>query len=951
MFRKIRRFLGIALIICAIVLTQIPAKEAYASYAKEDFLMDNNTLSKYTGTAATVSVSDDVKIIGEEAFAGNQYIGTVNLGKNLKGIEHGAFSNCTYLNKVVIPDTVEYIDSAAFSGCTSLQNITLGKSVETLGDALFAGCKNLVSVSIAKDNKNFMTESGALYDNRQEYLYAYLCGNSYDTYKMPNSVKHISQYSFWGNEDLIDVYLSGNLEEISGYSFSNCKNLQYVQIPYSVNSIDAKAFENCVSLKDIEIPASVSYIDPTAFDGCTNLNIIAAQGSAAYEFFKNFDASDVASSEIQDAKEVVKNSSNGVSGYSSNISNNDGLVDASKDPSNIEWMPSVDSLSSVEDNSVLGKTIVVSGKAVFFINREMSVQQLDLPKNENNDVAVTDQANVSDNSVSETLDDNNDKGSAIYDSGKGGYLPKYTEVNGKIAGLAYYGSKDMENYTMPSAITDIGKFSFARSNISSISIPDGVKNIGYGAFYHCDNLTDVSIPASVDSVDAYAFENTPYLKNFKSNLSGNNFLVVGDGLLLAYNGVDSKVIIPDGVKKICAGSFLDNSDMEAVYIPSSVESIEPDAFRGCSKLNVIEGASGVTNIGDRAFMGCPIGTFTIGENVETMGLRAVDYSNTDKTDSSKVVVFEGKSLPKITSDETSRRLSNDDYREDVLYNCLFAVVDDEVNDFSDTVLDGNKLGFSGLIVSLEKDENGKITGFANIKANYIFSDEVLKKIPSSFAIKGINYIINGYDKLTVDSDIRESKDKEREVKVITNGDSNNSFSARFSEREDVGVLTINTSEDAKNSLLKAYGELFGGKDLSIDAYDIKLSDSTNTVNIDKFGKSVLYITVPVSMEASKYHVVTLDEDGQLEELNAVYNDDKKNITFETTHLSYIGIYGNDEENVLLNVKDGQLVRDYRLDKSPDTGDSSIPVKYVGAVFLLSVGVLLVLINPRKKNNR
>ena len=60
--------MGIALIICAILVTQIPAKEAYASYAKEDFLMDNDILTKYTGTATTVSVSDDVKKIGEEAF-------------------------------------------------------------------------------------------------------------------------------------------------------------------------------------------------------------------------------------------------------------------------------------------------------------------------------------------------------------------------------------------------------------------------------------------------------------------------------------------------------------------------------------------------------------------------------------------------------------------------------------------------------------------------------------------------------------------------------------------------------------------------------------------------------------------------------------------------------------------------------------------------------------------
>jgi len=945
MFRKIRRFLGIALIICAIVVTQIPAKEAYASYAKEDFLMNNDTLSKYTGTAATVSVSDDVKIIGEEAFANNQYLGTINLGKNLKGIEHGAFVNCTYLNRVIIPDTVEYIDSAAFSGCTSLQNISLGTNVETLGDAVFAGCKDLVSVSIPKANNNFKCESGVLYDDKQEYIYAYLCGNAYDTYKMPNSVEHISQYSFWGNEDLIDVYLSSNLEEIPGYSFSNCKNLQYIQIPYSVNSIDAKAFENCVSLKNVEIPASVTYIDPTAFDGCTNLNIIATEGTAAYEFFEKYDRSDVASSESQDAKEVVKNNG-GQSGYISNVSNGvtnaSGLVDASKDPSNVEWMPSVDALSSSEDSSVLGKTIIVSGKAVFFIDREMKVNQLD----------VSSTKTENDNSVNDESNDGGDGdalgGTAIYDSGKGGYIPKYTQVNGKIASLAFYGADDVADYSFSDGITDIGRFSFARSNISKAYIPEGTKSIGYGAFYHCDNLTEVSIPSSVENIDAYAFENTPFMNNFKSNLSGDNFLVVGDGVLIAYNGQHKNVTIPSNVKSISAATFMNNDQIESVFIPDNVLNIGADAFRGCSKLSVIEGGNNIEHIGDRAFMGCPIGTVTISDSVEEMGLRAIDFSGTEKTDSSKVVVFEGNSLPSICADETSKRLSNGEYRQDVLYNCLYAVVDEQIDSLDNTVLDGDLLGFSGLVVSLEKDENGNTTGFANVKANYIFSEEVLKTMPQSFAVKGVNYIIKDFDKLTASSDNRKNEVYEREVSVLYNGETDKSYTAKFSEKESVGILSIKDSESATDTLKKAYDELFGDNSVKITGYDIKLKDSTGTVNIDRFGKSVLYITVPVTVEAAKYHVVTLDEDGQLEELNAVYNEEKNNLTFETSHLSYVGIYGIDDENITLNVKEGRLVRNVRLDKSPDTGDNSIPIKYIVAVLLLSLGIIMVLLKPRRK---
>ncbi|MCR5799566.1 MAG: leucine-rich repeat domain-containing protein [Lachnospiraceae bacterium] len=966
MWTKFRRLFGVGLIIAAILVTQIPAKEVQASYAKDDFLMDHDTLSKYTGTASTVSVSDDVKVIGEEAFASNPYIGTVNLGKNVKKIEHAAFANCTYLGNVKIPDSLEYIDSAAFSGCTSLTNLTIGKGVTDMGDAVFAGCKNMMTVSIPKANNNFKFESGALYDNKQEKLYAYLCGNTYDTFNMPNTVKNICMYSFWGNEDLLDVYLSSNLEEIPGYAFSNCKNLQSVQIPYSVKSIDAKAFENCVSLRDVVIPGSVTHIDPTAFDGCVNLNIVAEEGSEAYRFFENYDRSDVADTESQDSRffvhgagesETVDNVSTTTDKVPAGAVNGgkrvtaDGLIDASSDPSNVEWMPSVNSLVTPEDSSVLGKTIVVNGRAVFFINREMDVKTIeaaDVPVTQNN----TDNSdNLNEGDSGDNAKPSVDKSTAsneniIYDSGKGGYLPKYTEVNGVIASQAYYAEKLGDTYKIPSDIRKIGRFSFARSDISSIVIPEGVKEIGYGAFYHCNNLKDVTIPKSVERIDGYAFEKTPFMERFMSDVSGDNFLIVGDGILLAYKGNDATVNVPEGVKTIACAAFLGNESMSTVKLPSSLINIDSDAFRDCKKLSGVMGGDNVERIGDRAFMNCPIGTFQVKASVKEIGLRALDYSETDKTDASKVVVFEGSELPKVVYDETSSRLSNSDYRKDALYNCLYAVVPDETATFEGTVLDDTGLGFSGIVVSLEKDASGAETGFAYVRGNYVFSEEVLEKIPSEIAVTGTNYVIKDYDTLKVSSNKKVTAKPAKAVNTLHNNTEDDDYSAEFSENELLGDLSINDSEEAKGALLKAYSELFGGDTINMNAYDIDLTDESGTVSIDRFGQSVLYVTVPAPYEARTYHVVTLDEDGQLEELKSDYNDGK--ITFETSHASYFGIYGIDEENVTLNMRDGKLVKNYRLDKSPDTGDDSIPIKYVAAIALGAIGSLFIFARKRVK---
>ena len=85
MAKRIRRIIGAIFIITAIILTQIPPRMAQAaSVAKEYFLLDEDTLTEYTGTATTVSVADDIKVIGEEAFANNPYLGVINIGKMSK---------------------------------------------------------------------------------------------------------------------------------------------------------------------------------------------------------------------------------------------------------------------------------------------------------------------------------------------------------------------------------------------------------------------------------------------------------------------------------------------------------------------------------------------------------------------------------------------------------------------------------------------------------------------------------------------------------------------------------------------------------------------------------------------------------------------------------------------------------------------------------------------------
>lgn len=988
--KKVLRSIGVLLLITALIISLIPASDVEAS-STSDFQMEGSKLVKYSGTAEVVSIPDEVRTIGEEAFAGNNNILKIKINDKCRAIEYGAFARCNSLKSVEIGDAVEEIGAAAFANDPSLDTIYLGAAVKKLGSGIFAGDTGIKNLSVSAGNSHLRLENNVLYNADKTKLYLMLPTYDNPVYEMPNSVTEVSGYAFWGNDKLTNVTVSSGLYSVPEYAFSNCQNLRQVKIPLPVKSIDAKAFEDCVNLREAACPESMTYISDTAFDGCPNVTINATPGSYAYEFGQNLRKNQVEEIEYEDVEDAALVTTNVVNvelpqiadtpkvqviqgkpapapnskGKDIEVESNrinllapqDGIKEDSS--SDEEQNTQSDDSPSVNEEAMystgvingydvvsynyypaeeeptgpfLGSSSVVGGRALIFIDNNANVRggnsnKLDLtennqpdnsednskPKRELNPLPALNKSNSTSGDNSGTGESSNESGESEGDSdtasdggigdiiqenaSKGIDFPKFTIVGDRIAAQSYYLDSALDEYDIPKDITTIGDFAFARSSLKSIKIPKGVKTIGYGAFYHCDSLTSVDIPDTVTSIGANAFADTPFVKN-----NASEFVIVGDGVLIAYNGSESVVTIPEGVKLIADGTFRDHQGITAVNLADTLTTIGEDAFNGCQNLRTLNRGENVTTIGANAFKGTALNNVTIHPSVKSIGTGA--FSLKGGTDT---VYFEGTSLPILTEGSQAKRLANNTDRTYVFGDMKKAIISSSSDSINGTVLEPGQYGFHGVVVN---EFGNTVSDNSN----------------------GVN--ISNHSGIKIDANSAYINAPSVEASIV--GD------------DGAYTLHITDSQNAKESISLAYSELYGGRTPeNLVGIDMSLKDASDTLDITKLGKQVVNVTmdIPSGVSASNLHVVALDEDGQLEAVAFTFNDERNAISMKCEHFSPYGFYnyGGSNADVL---KEGTHIKD----DTPDTGDLSINAKWFLVVGCVSLALLLFLISNKKYKN-
>ncbi|MCM1045155.1 MAG: leucine-rich repeat domain-containing protein [Candidatus Gastranaerophilales bacterium] len=451
---------------------------------------------------------------------------------------------------------------------------------------------------------------------------------------VPDSIEEIGRYAFWGCDNLDTVTLGKGLTEIGDYTFANCQGLTQMSIPGTVTRIGNSAFENCVNLMDITIPFQVSDIHETAFDGCYKLTIHYESGSFAEEYAKVFYRKQQEMPEYQDVVKYQPEEPDTGSTETDNENTNNGNTDNGNEGQNEITIPVTPQIPETPGTE-LGTTHVVGNQAVVFLDNT-------LPQVLSGGPLVTDGGSGLPKIGADLL------------SADGSMIPKFTIVDGQIvADQAYYRNEGLQAVALSEGVRQVGQFAFARSSISQVYLPEGVEVIGYGAFYHCDNLEEVSLPSTLTCVEPKAFTYSPWVERFLAGEGGTDDFLVSGGTLIAYRGTGGYVVIPEGVTLIAAEVFQGHDEITGVTFPESLRVIGEGAFENCGGLRMVAFGGQITDIKDRAFAGTVIEQANLPASLERIGLQAFpDAAN----------VTYGGEQPETTHELTAERLSNEVYR-------------------------------------------------------------------------------------------------------------------------------------------------------------------------------------------------------------------------------------------------------------------------------------------------
>jgi hypothetical protein len=668
--------------------------------AMPDYGGVNTPWHSLSSSITAVVIGEGVTHIGNYAF-GEHYgnITSVTISAGVKTIGMYAFYGCG-LTSVTIPATVTAIEGGAFFWCTGLTDVTVGWATPlTILDYTFAspslstatlhvpagtkasyqaaigwngfkeyvedgepagpvtnGTTGPLKWSLSSDGTLTISGKGAMPNYMGvDAVPWYSLHSSITTVVIDEGVTHIGDWAFQEYYyNITSVTIPGSVTTIGERAFANCLSLTSVTIPANVTTIGEFAFNHCSGLTSITIPGKVTTIERGAFYGCSGLTSVSIPGSVT---------------------SIGTDAFRGCSGLTSVIIPGSVItigVSAFYDCSGLTSITIPDKVTTIGEGAFYGcfgltdvtvawanPATVTLGAGVF--DTSISTATLHVPAGRKSEYEASavwkDFGTIVDDGEPAGPVTNGTTGSlkwllssdgTLIISGKGA-MPDY----GGVYNIPWYSlTYSITAVVIEEGVTHIGGWAFGGhyDNITSVTIPASVGTIGEDAFAGCTGLTSVTIPASVTMIGEYAFAWCTGLTDvtvewatpltvptniFEGSLSASTTLHVPAGKKALYQTATGwslfKVFIEDGEPagplkwSLSADGTLTISGIGAMPDYTSNISATPwYAYRSSITTVVIE--NGVTHIGGGAFMSYEnLTSVTIPGSVKTIGMYAFSY--------------------------------------------------------------------------------------------------------------------------------------------------------------------------------------------------------------------------------------------------------------------------------------------------------------------------------------
>lgn len=216
-----------------------------------------------------------------------------------------------------------------------------------------------------------------------------------------------------------------------------------------------------------------------------------------------------------------------------------------------------------------------------------------------------------------------------------------TSIGGYAFSFASY-AKKIKKISLPDGLKSIGDGAFwGCSSLEEINIPESVMSIGNNVFKSCETLTEVVFPDSVESIGDATFLWCSSLQKVKlpnglTSIGSQMFnrctelseVILPDSVTEIGNHAFRECInletidFPDSLSRIGAYAFYDCEEFTSINLPSNLRSIDAYAFYACFKLNKVTLSEGIIEIGGEAFAGCQLRNVSIPASVKKIGNKA-----------------------------------------------------------------------------------------------------------------------------------------------------------------------------------------------------------------------------------------------------------------------------------------------------------------------------------------